>query len=136
MAKQNDSGYLVMSTKKRTHEIVAVGYVKEEDGVFTAICVNMSLFAQGKTPDQALKKIMGTIDNYLQFVFEEPSNKWRAYLNRPVPNDMMLEYLNTLTQLATLSTVDLPARRTKTGSKTHPFLPVRSFAQPISIAQA
>ena len=111
-------------------QVVAVGYIKEEDGIFTAICVNLGTFGQGKTPEAAVRKLHKSTTYYLDYVSEEHPDNWEKYLNRPAPPDLLKEFMAGLEQLAKLSK---PKSRLATTRK--PFVPVRSFAESISVAQ-
>jgi len=56
----------------------------DRDG-FIAICVNLSLFAQAKTIETAIKKLEKAIIGYLNYVAQNHPDKWKRYFNRPAP---------------------------------------------------
>lgn len=123
--------------KRRTKGIIAYGYVKEEDGIYTAICVNMGLFGQGKTPEQALKKVIKAVLSYVTYVFEEHPDKSEKFLNRPAPANYVEEYNQGIKSLR----IESLKKRTqpKENQLRQPyksFIPVRTFAEEVSYAQA
>jgi hypothetical protein len=78
--------------KKTNKRIIAFGYVKEEDGIYTAICVNMSLFGQGKTPEQALRKVLKAVGSYVNYVRERHPDEVDKFLDRPAPAHYVEEF--------------------------------------------
>lgn len=121
-----------MFMKRRNANIIAFGYVKEQDGVYTAICINMGLFGQGKTPEQALKKVLKAVDSYVAYVHERHPDEYEKFLNRPAPANYIEEFKRGIESLK---------RRTqpKESQLRRPyksFIPIRTFAEEVSYAQA
>ena len=87
-----------MSKSKETVKPLQLfGYTKqEEDGRFVSICVNLSLFAQGKTSDESMKKLFETIDIYLRHVAEQHMDEWDKYTNRLAGPEIVEEYTSVL----------------------------------------
>jgi predicted RNase H-like HicB family nuclease len=112
-------------------KIIAFGYVKEEEGVYTAICVNMGLFGQGKTPEEAIRKVIKAVDSYVAYVFEKHANECDKYLNRPAPADFVKEFKEIIrTQL------ELTKLKQCQPKPSYNFFPLRTFAEKVSFAQA
>lgn len=70
-------------------KIIAFGYVKKEDGVYTAICVNMGLFGQGDTPEEALDNVMRATESYIDYILENHPDDCEKYFNRPLPISLL-----------------------------------------------
>lgn len=115
----------------KNKKIVAYGYIKKEDGVYTAICVNMGLFGQGNSSEEALDKVFQAIDSYINYIREKHPDEHEKYFNRPAPHNFVSEFRRGIANLKKLSD-------TKTCAPIWPntFTPIRSFAEPISLAQA
>ncbi len=118
--------------KKTNKRIIAFGYVKEEDGIYTAICVNMSLFGQGKTPEQALRKVLKAVGSYVNYVHERHPDEVDKFLNRPAPAHYVEEYKEGIRILKRLT----ESKNCKSTQSYSSFIPVRSFAEKVSYAQA
>ena len=121
-----------MFVKRKNKRIIAFGYVKEEDGIYTAICVNMGLFGQGKTPEQALKKVIKAVVSYVSYVLEKYPNESDKFLNRPAPAHYIEEYKQGIKSLKKLTELKYRPRTEPYST----FLPVRNFAEKISFAEA
>lgn len=117
--------------KRKKIEITAFGYTKEEDGIYTAICINMSLFGQGKTPEEALKKVIKAIDSYINFVLEKHPNERKKYLYRPAPANLIREYKQGIKNLEKL----MESKRYQ-ARQPYKFIPERTFVETASFAQA
>ena len=120
-----------MKMKKNKKRIVAFGYIKEEEGIYTAICVNMGLFGQGKTPDEAFEKVKKAVINYVKVVFEEFPNECEKFLNRPAPMNLVNEFMHIIKN----------PKKSKTSigclpKQSHIFIPNNYFAEAIPFAQA
>ena len=126
--------------KGRNTNIIAFGYVKEENGIYTAICVNMSLFGQGKTPEQALKKVIKAVFSYVAYVLEKYPDEYEKFLNRPAPASYVKEYKKGIKEECKQGIKSLEKRsESKTYHTRQPyndFIPVRTFAEKVSFAQA
>lgn len=116
-----------MKTKKQG--IIAFGYVKEEDGVYTAICVNMGLFGQGKTPEEALKKVIKAVDSYVAYVRERHPDEVDKFLNRFAPANYVEEFKEGINNLRKLMQTkhNIPKQPDKIS------IPFRSFYEPIRL---
>jgi len=121
-----------MFMKGRNANIIAFGYVKEQDGVYTAICVNMGLFGQGKTPEQALNRVLKAVTSYVAYVLERHPDEREKFLNRPVSANFVKEYKEGIRGLRRLTESKVCKPRQSSIS----FIPVRSFAEKVSFAQA
>lgn len=114
---------------KKLKSIITYGYVKEEDGVYTAICVNMSIFAQGKTVEEAIENVMQAVGDYIEYVLEKHPEESEKYLNRPAPIEYIREFKKGIQSLQRLiDSEKLTIPRTKS------FVPVMNFAEEISFA--
>lgn len=80
-------------SKKVVKKLELFGYTKKEDGRFVSICVNLSLFAQGKTPEEAFQKLLTEVKVYLDYVAEKHFDEWDAYTNRVSAPDIVEEYM-------------------------------------------
>lgn len=138
--KENDFGIPM--------KLRAFGFIKPDKNGFVVICVNLSLSAQGRTIDSAMKKMTRLIDGYLNHVAEKHPEKWDKLTNRPVPGPIMAEYLDIVTTqlLSNLSESRTPrplsplalmadAVRRKRGGQVTP-LPNYTFAEEISTPYA
>lgn len=74
--------------------IHVIGYVKPERNGYVAICVNLSLFAQGRTQTSALNKLRKAIDIYLRQAAKNYADEWEKYTNRPAPKSILAEFEN------------------------------------------
>jgi len=85
-----------VKTKKRKSSIpdpfTVYGYTRPDENGYVAICVNLSLFAQARTQEKALKKLIRLIVNYLRYVDRKHPDEWEVYVNRPAPPEIMKEY--------------------------------------------
>jgi len=121
-----------MSGKKEVKPILAVGYVRQDEGIYTAICVNMNLFAQAATSEKAFEKIVDSIVDYVKYIHEEHPKDWEKYLYRYAPDEFVAEFVNSLKQMERLSKPISPRKfHKKPLERFH--LPVRSFAEQISV---
>ena len=122
-----------MKPKSMPKQVTAFGYVRFEDGVYTAICVNLGLFAQGNTPEKAIKKIQKDICRYLEFVSTHHQVDWEKFLNRPAPKEFIDEFKRGLADMKKLAETK-PANR---GSQRQRYsIPSQTFAQEIPLACA
>lgn len=112
-------------------KIYAYGYIKEEDGVFTAICVNMGIFGQGNTPDEAYDGLINATDAYVKYILEKHPDDLDKYFNRLAPAKFVKEYTRGIENLQKMLKARSCAPR-----QPRTFIPVRNFAQAISYAQA
>jgi predicted RNase H-like HicB family nuclease len=117
--------------KKIKKRIVAFGYIKEEEGIYTAICVNMGLFGQGKTPDEAVEKVKKAVVSYVKFVLAKHPDECEKFLNRPAPVNLINEFVQSIKN----------PKESKTSTscllkQSHIFIPNNYFAEAISFAQA
>lgn len=119
-------------TQNSGKKIIAYGYVKEEGGIYTAICVNMGLFGQGKTPEEALKKVLKAVTSYVNYVFDRHPNECEKYLNRPAPTEFIAEFEQGIRNLKGL----VKSKQCKPRPSYNTFIPVRNFAEKVSYAQA
>lgn len=117
-------------TNSKNKKVVAYGYIKEEDGIYTAICVNMGLFGQGKTPDSALNKVINAVLDYVEYIHKEHPDECEKYLNRPAPYEFVREYKRGIDNLKKLAET-----KNCTPRQPHTFIPIRNFAEKISFAQ-
>lgn len=126
--------------KRKNSPIIAFGYVKQEDGVYTAICVNMGLFGQGKTPEQALKKVIKAVLSYVTYVLEKYPDQYEKFLNRPAPANYVKEYKQGIKEECKQGIESLKKRpQSKTyrpKESYNSFIPVRTFAEKVPTAQA
>jgi len=119
--------------KRKKITIFAFGYIKEEDGIYTAICINMGLFGQGKTPEEALKKVKKAVASYIVYVFEKHPDEYKKYLNRPAPMNFINEFEQGFKNL--LKELSKPKQCKPIPSFN--FIPFGNrFAENISLAQA
>jgi hypothetical protein len=117
--------------KKKDRGIIAFGYVKRDGQVYTAICVNMNLFGQGKTPEVALKKVLQAVVSYVGYILENHPDDCAKFLNRPAPQDYLEEFERGLEELKKLKSQPCPPKQ-----RYHIPIPVINFAQNVSFAQA
>jgi len=117
--------------KVKDKNIIAYGYVKEEDGIYTAICVNMGLFGQGKTPEEALRRVIKAVGSYVSYVFKKHPDECEKYLSRPAPANLVKEF-------AQLIKVQIQLTKSKQCQPRQPynFSPFTTFAETVSFAQA
>ncbi len=54
--------------------------VVEEDGIFTAIYEDWQIFGQGKTPEEAFKKLCKSLASYVDYIFEKHPDNWEEKL--------------------------------------------------------
>lgn len=124
--------------------ITAFGYVKAEDEVFTAICVNMGLFAQAGSPNAAVDKIMKLIQNHVEYVKKHQAAEWERYLYQAVPQEFIIEFTEICKEAQKLAkSLKIQGERGSQRSvKLQPnYAPLltpsyRSFAQEISASYA
>ena len=62
-----------------------------DGGVYTAICLNLSLFAEADTEREALNALSEQVRDYLEFVDEHHKGEAGMYLDRPVPLEYLME---------------------------------------------
>ncbi len=122
-----------MTQKPKTIE--ALGYIKQTDGVFTAICVNMGLFGQGKTADEAVKKAIEAIGSYVSYIQAEHPKDWEKYVYRSVPPEMVKEFQDGLNVMMSMTSEGGESKRKKKSlTPRKPFLPVRNFVEEIPVS--
>ena len=73
-------------------EFTEYGYIKKEGKIYTAICVSMSLFGQGKTKKEALKKLNKSIRSYFEYLEERYKKDYRRHLPESLPLQFQEEY--------------------------------------------
>jgi len=117
--------------KRENKKIIAYGYVKKREGVYTAICINMGLFGQGKTPEEALKKVLKSVASYVDYVREQHPNECEKFLNRPAPANYIEEYKKGIKILMKLS-----ESRPCQPRQSYSLIPIRNFAEKVPFAQA
>jgi hypothetical protein len=117
--------------ERKNKKIIAYGYVKKEEGVYTAICINMGLFGQGKTPEEALKKVIKAVVSYVSYILEKHPDECEKYLRRPAPANLVEEF-------AQLIKVQKKLTKSKQCQPRQfdNFSPFRTFAETVSFAQA
>lgn len=129
-----------MFMKTNNKDIIAFGYVKKQDGTYTGICINMGLFGQGKTPEEALNKVLKAVASYVTYVFDTHPDKWEKFLNRPAPANYVEEYKRGMKEEYRRAIESLKKRtQSKETQPKQPyssFIPVRTFAEEVSHAQA
>lgn len=116
--------------KRKNKIIIAYGYVKEEKGVYSAICVNMGLFGQGKTREEAFRKVIKAIESYITYVLEEHPNECEKFFDRPAPANFIKEYKQGKKILEKL--IESKQCQPK---QPYRFIPERYFAEKVSFAQ-
>lgn len=122
--------------------IHVIGYVKPERNGYVAICVNLSLFAQGRTQASALKKLRKAIDIYLRQVAKNHADEWEKYTNRPAPKSILAEFENLARTVLEQSEMSRKAaakarKPKKTASKkTKPQVPYLTFTDAAQISPA
>ena len=91
---------MVRKNKKKFPDgITAFGYVKEEDGAFTAICINLGLFVQDSNPSSAIDRMMELIREHVAYVKKHHGNDWEQYLYQPIPWEYVDEFESGLKKM-------------------------------------
>jgi predicted RNase H-like HicB family nuclease len=117
---------------KQNKPIIAVGYIKEEEGIYTAICVNMALFGQGKTPEEAYDRVHKAIVSYIKYIFDKHPDEYEKYLNRFAPTEFIAEFEQGIKNLREL----IKPKQYKPRLPYNTFIPIRNFAEKVPYAQA
>lgn len=112
-------------------KIIAYGYIKKEDGIYTAICVNMGLFGQGETPEEALENVIQATESYIDYVLEKHPEDFERHFNRPAPYSFVNEFKRGLANIQ-----KLVESKSSVPRQSRMFFPVTNFAQEISLAEA
>jgi len=63
------------------------GYIRPESDHFVAVCIDLDLAGQGKTPDEAMQSLLGAINVYLDYVADHPDE-----LGERIPRKASLEF--------------------------------------------
>ena len=128
------------STKKRSllRKVQIYGYVKREGNRCLAVCVNLSVFAQGPDLLSALKRLLKAVDDYLAYVEEHHADEWEKYTDRPAPREMQNEYHRLAERLAKAVAKQKVEKGLSEGkvSKQEPVLSELAFASQVSTAYA
>ena len=120
--------------KKRAGRLDLYGYTKEEDGRFVSICVNLSLFAQGKSADESMKKLFKNINTYLKGITEKYADDWVEHAERDTDPEIVEEFKSLLESSLDLAERAVENVRDKDYSR---YTGVYStFVQPISTSYA
>lgn len=106
-SKAEKRGVFVLSRNRSTQEIpdlTVFGYIKPEDDHWVAVCVNLGLVAQGRSDDEALTKLIKSMESYIRFVQAEYPNKWQKVLDSiECSQDSLEEYRNIALQMVNLA---------------------------------
>lgn len=128
------------SSKKRSllRKVWIYGYVKREGNRCLAVCVNLSVFAQGPDLYSAFKKLLEAVDGYLEYVKEHHADEWEKYTDRPAPKKMQNEYHRLAQRLAERIGEQKVEKGISEGkvSKQEPVLSELAFASQVSTAYA
>ena len=68
------------------------GYVIREGSVWTATCIDLTLAAQGDSPEDALQCLKDTVDEYVRQAIGEDQAFKDQLLNRRAPASEYLKY--------------------------------------------
>ena len=85
-------GDAMNNPEKKVRKLDLYGYTKEEDGRFVSICVNLSLFAQGKSQDESMKKLFKNIKAYLKGITEKYADDWVEHAERDTAPEIVEEF--------------------------------------------
>lgn len=106
-SKAEMRGVFVLNRNQSTPEnpdITVFGYIKPEDDHWIAVCVNLDLLAQGRSDDEALIKLIESMESYIRFVQAEYPNKWQKVLDSiECSQDSLEEYKNIALQMVNLA---------------------------------
>jgi hypothetical protein len=73
--------------------IIFRGYIKEEDGHWVAVCIDLNIVAQGDTPDEARDECQTLIIGYLDYVCSTYPDDFHLYVQRPAPKEFFDEFM-------------------------------------------
>jgi hypothetical protein len=83
----------IMDAKE--HPICFRGYVKKENGGHVAICIDLNIVGQGKTPNEAIHQCVELICEYLSYIKENYPKDFEKFVPRQSPPEFIAEY-NTI----------------------------------------
>lgn len=132
-SKAKRRGVFVASRNRLTQEIpdlIVFGYIKPEDDHWVAVCINLGLVAQGRSDDEALIKLIESMESYIRFIQAEYPNKWQKVLDSiECSQDSLEEYKSIALQMVNLAECQ---------STTAPpqFRPSTAFVKTVSSAYA
>ena len=120
-------------------EFTIYGYIKPEDNGWVAVCVNMCLVSQGKTPTEAFEKIVKSAISYIQILKQDYPKRWKSKIECGPPREFYHEFMNLLKELKPLldlSSKPIPKRNTAfvdiMPNLRPNIMPGNIFVQPIS----
>ena len=105
MKRINKQGIFIGGSVKQgmtKPEYTIYGYIKPEDDRWVAVCVNMCLVSQGKTPSEALEKMIESAESYIRILKRNFPKKWKSKIEQQAPLEFYTEFLNILKQLKPL----------------------------------
>lgn len=116
-------------------DFTAYGYFRKDEDVYTAIIVNLSLFAEGRTPQEALDRLKGAFEAYIEFVLVKHPDQVEKYLNRPVEQEYIDEFSAILENFKR-SVGQQPSHSGRPHNANFFNFPYRTLAPQISAAHA
>ncbi len=120
-------------------EFTIYGYIKPEDDGWVAVCVNMCLVSQGKTPTEAFEKMVKSATSYIQILKHDFPKQWKSKIEYEAPREFYDEFVDLLKELKPL--LDLLSRPISKKKTAHVnimpnlrpnIMPGNIFVQPIS----
>lgn len=87
------------------------GYTKKENGHWVAICIDLDIVAQGRTPDEATKKCIEMSGEYLEYVCKHYPDDFRKYIPRPAATEFIEEFNELMAKKIVLPPKRQPRRK-------------------------
>jgi len=69
--------------------------IEKEDRLYSALCLELDVASQGRTPAEAKKNIVEAIELYLESVYADGDEK--EFIPRPAPVEEWLKYFQAMT---------------------------------------
>ena len=76
----------------KTSDLFLRCYAKKQDGLWVAVCIDLSLAAQSADPLDAINKLNAQITDYVREAFSEPEYTEQLLTQRKAPLSLVFKY--------------------------------------------
>ena len=120
-------------------DLMVFGYIRPEADHWVAVCVNLSLVAQGGEAREALEKLVISMESYIHYIQTKHPEDWDERLSLiDCPEEFLDEFKEIVGQHEALAKCGVTRKSTRktTRKKAPTVTPGFTFAQPISATYA